>query len=87
MSGAVSVHILHTPMTEVRRQSIGERWCFHCRKRRDFEQVRDVPVLNPDVPLEDQTGAYYGPSDHIECAFCKTWDSDCFPGRERCWYD
>jgi hypothetical protein len=84
---AGTIHILHTPMEEVSRKPNGERWCFVCRKRREFEHVITRPVLDPNVPLEDQTGAWYGPTHQIECGTCHTVDGDCFPGREREWYD
>jgi len=83
-----TIHILWTgPHEEVGRKQIGERWCFICRKRRQFEYVVLSPVLREDVPLEDQTGAYYGPIHHIECGTCHTVDGDCFPGTEREWSD
>jgi hypothetical protein len=75
------VHILHTPMEEVARKAHGERWCFVCRKRRDFEYV----ITRPIVTSIHDTGAWYGPSHRIECTFCKTTDSDCFPGTAREW--
>lgn len=79
MEGAtVSLHILRTPMQENWRKSVGERWCFVCRQRRQFEHVQTQPI---------DEFSYYGPSDHIECTFCKTTDGDCFPGTEREWSD
>jgi hypothetical protein len=83
----MSVHILRTPMEEIVRRPDGERWCFTCRERRDFEYVVEAPVIDPAIPLDEQTGAYYGPTPHIECSVCKTWDGDCFPGTNREWGD
>ena len=77
----MSVHILHTPMQEIRRRPFGERWCFTCRKRRDFEIVVSAPI----VTSIDDTGAYYGPTTEIVCTHCRTTDGDCFPGTEREW--
>lgn len=65
------------PMKEVTREPSGERWCFTCRKRREFEFV----VMAPAEP------SYYGPSPSMECTTCKTSDGDLFPGREREWED
>lgn len=65
------------PHYEVFRKPDGERWCFICRKRREFEYVRKAPVGL----------SYYGPHDKIECTVCKTVDGDCFPGSEREWGD
>ena len=57
----------------------GERWCFKCRKRREFRYIvgRDPDYMND----------YYGPSAHVECSVCKTTDGDCFPGWSREWED
>lgn len=71
------LHILRTPMYEVFRHQDGERWCFVCRKRRQFEYVRQATAEL----------SYYGPTDHIECSVCKTTDGDCFPGTVREWSD
>ena len=60
---------------EVRRTLEGERWCFVCRKRREFEYVVLVPVEM----------SYYGPTRRIECSQCRTVDGDLFPGAEREW--
>lgn len=80
------IHILTFPMHEKSRKPDGEeRWCFTCRKRRTFEMVIDYPTLDPDIPPEEQTGAYYGPSARVECTHCKTTDGDCFPGTGREW--
>jgi hypothetical protein len=72
----VSVHICSGPkMQEVVRRADGERWCFTCRKRRDFLFIVDAPIEL----------SYYGPTPHIECATCGKWDGDCFPGTAREW--
>lgn len=88
-----TLHILRTPMQEVRRDPDGDqRWCFRCRKRTQFEYVVSVPVVEPPKPGEEDTyefptGAYYGPSREIVCATCHTVDGDCFPGTYREWED
>ena len=82
---ALGLHILSFPTEEVIRRPDGERWCFTCRKRRAFDYVVEAPRLDPNVPLEDQTGAWYGPTPHVECSVCKMWDGDCFPGTGREW--
>lgn len=68
------VHILRTPMQEYSRTPMGEKWCFHCRKRHDFSLV----VLVPADPM-----SYYSPIAHMECEACKGRDTDLFPGWER----
>lgn len=75
MTDTTCIHILHTPMEEIARRSEGERWCFVCRKRREFEHVITA-TIEP---------SYYGPNHRIECTVCKTTDGDCFPGSEREW--
>lgn len=74
----VAVHVNWTePHHEVYRRDIGEKYCFVCRKRRDFAHI----VMAP-------TGmSWYGPHDRIECTTCKTVDGDCFPGTYREWVD
>ena len=81
----MSVHILTFPTAEIRREPDGERWCFICRKRREFLYVVTASVIDPDIPLDEQTGAWYGPTPHMECGTCTTWDGDCFPGSGRYW--
>jgi hypothetical protein len=76
-----TLHILRTPMEEVARRSEGERWCFRCRKRREFVYV----VTRPIVRSLDDTGSWYGPTHQIECTICRAVDGDCFPGTEREW--
>lgn len=77
----MSMHILHIPTEEVLRRSDGERWCFRCRKRREFFYVQS----NPIVTHPDDTATYYGPTFKIECSHCHTEDGDCFPGTWREW--
>ena len=79
----MSSHILITPMEEVVRRTHGERWCFRCRTRREFWFVLERPI----VTSIDDPGVYYGPTPHIECSACQTWDGDCFPGTSREWND
>ena len=74
--GGTTVHISHGPeMREVKRESKGEKWCFHCRKRREFWFI----VTAPAEP------SYYGPNADIRCGHCNTSDGDFFPGHEREW--
>lgn len=85
-------HILHTPMEEVRREAEGERWCFKCRKRREFVRVVTTPITVfwcdlKTRKIESNTGAWYGPSARIECDTCHLVDGDCFPGTYREWED
>lgn len=56
-----------------------ERWCFTCRKRREFRYI-----VGRDTDYEND---WYGPSAHIECGTCKTSDGDCGFGRIREWED
>lgn len=60
---------------EVKRESLGVRWCFGCRSRQQFWFIVTAPVV-PD---------YYGPSVAVRCGHCKLSDGDCFPGRYREW--
>jgi hypothetical protein len=69
--------ICHESMEEVIRKPDGvARWCFHCRKVRDFLYV----VTRPTDRM-----SYYGPNPSVRCASCNTDDGDCFPGRYRIW--
>ena len=71
------VHVNHGPeMREVVNRRDGkERWCFICRKRREFRYIVMAPVT-PD---------WYGPYADIKCGHCKTSDGDLFHGRVREW--
>jgi len=74
--GGTLVTVNHGPtMREVKRESQGEKWCFRCRKRRDFLFIVTAPI-EPD---------WYGPTASIRCAHCNLQDGDLFPGREREW--
>lgn len=73
----MAIIICGEEMREVRRENNGERWCFHCRKRREFLYIVDAPVGM----------SYYGPTPRIECGTCKAIDGDLFPGTEREWED
>ncbi len=64
------------PMEDVKREPDGDRWCFRCRKRREFVFV----VSRPVDPM-----SYYGPNYSIECTVCHLGGGDLFPGREREW--
>lgn len=50
------VVICGTRTVEHSRQSQGERWCFHCRKRHEFWWVVRVP----------DGLSYYGPTAYME---------------------
>lgn len=65
--------ICGTRMTEYARSSMGQRWCFTCRRRHNFERV----VMVPDGL------SYYGP--HAEIRGVAERCTDLFPGwtRER----
>lgn len=70
-----SVTVCYGPrMKEIRRDELGERWCFTCRKRRPF-------VFLVTASVEP---SYYGPSVGVECDRGH-YDGDCFPGRYREW--
>ena len=60
--------ICGTDMEEVKRESEGKRWCFHCRKRHEFWWVVMAPVGL----------SYYGPSAHMEGV--RDGCTDLFPG-------
>jgi hypothetical protein len=63
-------------MREIRRDDLGERWCFGCRARRPFVFIVSAPV----------EPSYYGPSGGIECDRGH-YDGDLFPGRSREWVE
>lgn len=69
------VTICRTPMEEVVRESVGERWCFHCRRRHQFDYI----VRQTIEP------SWYEPNVSIEGAPCGVFDGDLFPGRSREW--
>lgn len=70
-----NVTICYEPMREIHRESRGERWCFKCRKRREFFYIVTAPV----------EPSYYGPNPSIRCSVCNLDDGDCFPGSSREW--
>lgn len=73
----MSIHInWGPPMKEIRREPTTPpvRWCFVCRKRRQFEFVAQAPI----------EPSYYGPSFSIVCERGHS-DGDLFPGRVREW--
>lgn len=77
MSVMENVHINFGPdMKVVTDELNGEpRWCFTCRKVREFRFIVKAP-----------TGmSYYGPEGDIKCGTCRTSDGDLFPGRFREW--
>ena len=74
--GGTVVHISYGPETEeIVRRSEGEKWCFCCRKRREFFYVVTAPI----------EPSYYGPDPDVKCGTCNSSDSDLFPGRIREW--
>ena len=68
------VHINYTPMKEYGRVDYGERYCFHCRKKRNFTRIVSVPT----DPM-----SYYGASSAVKCDVCGQTDADLFPGHYR----
>lgn len=71
-----TVHINYGPaMRKVKRDNLGERWCFKCRKRREFWFIVTAPV----------EPSYYGPNVDVRCGHCNTSDGDMFPGGYREW--
>ena len=67
-------HIHYTPMKEWKRIDMGERYCFKCRKRRNFHDIISVPT----DPM-----SYDGPTATVKCDVCGIQDADLFPGRTR----
>lgn len=65
------------PMEVKHRKSLGIKWCFECRRRREFEKH----IL---VPSTDE-GRWYGPVPEVVCLHCGTVNGDCFPGWSREW--
>lgn len=63
------------PRKRIAHESQGEKWCFRCRKRREFfyEVWADVEP------------SYYDPNPSIKCGTCGLSDGDLFPGYERSW--
>lgn len=64
-------------MRIVSQRSLGERWCFECRRRAEFT----LTICTPVDPM-----SYYGPGGSIECEKGHH-DGDCFPGTFREWTD
>ncbi len=54
---------------EIRREDVGEKWCFACRKRLPHAAVTLAPIEM----------SYYGPHWFYECSGCKGDHVD-FPG-------
>jgi hypothetical protein len=72
-----AVYVCGPRMKEVRRESVGERWCFVCRKRREFAFV----------VMDTVEMSYWGPTASVECVDRGHSDGDLFPGRCREWED
>jgi hypothetical protein len=66
------------PTHEYRRESIGVKWCFKCRKHlpHDFVVIGDPPDVE----------SYYDPTPSYRCSGCNQ-DHTLFPGWERTWGD
>lgn len=70
------------PRTEVaHEENIGEKWCFYCRKRRDFTYRYHSPIVENE---NDYLAAMWGGFPRIACSHGHQ-DGDCFPGRVREW--
>lgn len=68
------IHVMWTePHEELRRDHVGERWCYICRRQEMFDFVVTAPI----------EPSYYGPRGQIECTHCGTVNGDVFPGRDR----
>lgn len=67
--------ICGTRMIEHSRDSIGDRWCFHCRRRHEFHRV----FMVPDGP------SWYDP--HFSFKGVGPDCTDLFPGWVRTWED
>ena len=67
------IHVLRVPTHEIRREPVGEKWCFNCRKHLPHDAV----TFTPDDPR-----SYYGPHWHFECSRCHR-DFTAFPGMTR----
>lgn len=68
------VVICYDPVEEYARTSMGVKWCFKCRKRREFFWVCWRPT---------DRMSYYGPHGAVQDNVCETADSDLFPGWSR----
>lgn len=65
-------------MERVKDEKHGEdRWCFRCRKVREFRFIVMAPVGY----------SYYEPNPSIRCGNCDLQDGDMFPGWSRTWGD
>lgn len=67
------------PMRVASRKSLGIKWCFRCRSRREFVKGVEVPTT--------EEGWYWGPTLRVECTSpeCGAVDGDLFPGQVREW--
>lgn len=71
--GSEALSISGTRMMEARRKAWGNKWCFHCRTRHEFDWV----LYTPDGP------SYYGP--YVEIEGPRRGCTDLFPGWTREW--
>lgn len=65
----MTVHILVTPMKELKREDAGVRWCFKDRAHLPHEHVLKATV----------EPSYYDPDWSLECSRCGE-DNTYFPG-------
>lgn len=63
------------PMRVASRKSLGIKWCFRCRNRREFQHIIKTPT----------TPGYWGLAATVECGHCGAVDGDLFPGQAREW--
>ena len=70
----MSIHIHRVDTKLVDAMPFGRRWCFVCRKRREFTKEIHAPVEM----------SYYGPHVTIR-GECGHVDGDLFPGSYREW--
>lgn len=69
----MTLHINWGPaLHEIRREPVGEKWCFGCCKHLPHDFVVTAPIER----------SYYGPNWVYECSRCKKDLTD-FPGQER----
>lgn len=62
--------LCYTPMQEVRRESVGVKWCFKCRKHLPHDWIVTATV----------EPSYYEPTGRYDCSGCHQ-EHILFPGR------
>lgn len=68
-----NITICGTHTVEHSRESMGDKWCFHCRRRHNFDWVVYAP----------EGFSYYDPHAAVEGVTPEC--SDLFPGWTRAW--